>query len=192
MITKCDFSKHSEYLQSLKIYYVEKINLINYYIKIETKITKTNYNSIKIPQLIYRYRNASILLLIYIILSSFLAYYILEYVVKAGNSFDIVDICFILITTLCLFLFITIFIKSRNYFILALGSLMLFLFLCGISYIIYFGEMISKGVLDSLLETNVHEEWSMSEQVLIITCPALLSSSLSFLFTASLFLLNLE
>lgn len=175
MITKCDFSKHSEYLQSLKIYYVEKISLINYYIKIETKITKTNYNPMKIPQLIYRYRNASIILLIYIIFSSFLAYYyILESVVKAGKSFDIVDICFILITTLCLFLFITIFIKSRNYFILALGSLMLFLFLCEISYIIYFGEIISKGVLDSLLETNVHEAWSMSEQVLIITCPALL------------------
>ena len=145
-------------------------------LKLKTKITKTNHNSMKIPQLIYRYRNALILLLVYIILSSFLAYYyILESVAKIdSNNFDIINFCFILITTLCLILLITIFIKNRNYFIVALGSLMLFLFLCEISYIIYFGEMISEGVLDSLLETNAHEAWSMSGQVLIITCPALL------------------
>ena len=124
----------------------------------------------KLPQFIQRRSNALILLLIYIFLSSILAYI---YVIN-GGYFRLSYFLIILSTTFCLFLFVHILIKSRHHFGVFIGTLVLFLLLSEVSYLIYFGEVISEGVLASITETNTYEAFSMLKPVLFITMPALI------------------
>ena len=124
----------------------------------------------KLPQFIQRRSNALILLLIYIFLSSILAYI---YVIDDGY-FRLSYFLIILSTTFCLFLFVHILIKSRHHFGVFIGTLVLFLLLSEVSYLIYFGEVISEGVLNSITETNTYEAFSMLKLVLCVTVPALI------------------
>ncbi|NUF48509.1 phosphoethanolamine transferase [Gilliamella sp. ESL0250] len=121
-----------------------------------------------------------ILLLVYIILSAILAY---VYFTKSGYAYEKfvfkeLFLYIILTTTLCFIVLVHIGLCSRHYFIIALSTLFLFLFLSEISYSIYYGQIISDGVLDSIVETNSHEALSMSKQVLIITGPAFIATFL--------------
>ena len=124
----------------------------------------------KLPQFIQRRSNAFILLLVYLFFSSILAYIH----TSRNDSFIVFRYLLILSTTFCLFLFIHILIKSRRHFVVIIGTLFLFLFLSEINYLIYFGEVISEGVLDSITETNTYEAFSMLKPVLFITVPALI------------------
>lgn len=124
----------------------------------------------KLPQFIQRRSNAFILLLVYLFFSSILAYIH----TSRNDSFIVFRYLLILSTTFCLFLFIHILIKSRRNFVVIIGTLFLFLFLSEINYLIYFGEVISEGVLDSITETNTYEAFSMLKPVLFITVPALI------------------
>ena len=124
----------------------------------------------KLPQFIQRRSNALILLLVYIFLSSILAYIH----ANKNDSFIVIHFLLILSTTSCLFLIIHTLIKSRRHFFVVIGTLFLFLFLSEINYLIYFGEVISEGVLDSITETNSYEAFSMLKPVLFITVPALI------------------
>ena len=124
----------------------------------------------KLPQFIQRRSNALILLLIYIFLSSILAYI---HVIN-GGYFRLSYFLIILSTTFCLFLFVHILIKSRHHFGVFIGTLVLFLLLSEVSYLIYFGEVISEGVLASITETNTYEAFSMLKPVLFVTVPALI------------------
>ena len=124
----------------------------------------------KLPQFIQRRSNALILLLVYIFLSSILAYIH----ANKNDSFIVIHFLLILSTTSCLFLIIHTLIKSRRHFFVVIGTLFLFLFLSEINYLIYFGEVISEGVLDSITETNTYEAFSMLKPVLFITVPALI------------------
>lgn len=124
----------------------------------------------KLPQFIQQRSNAFILLSVYLFLSLILAYI---YATK-GDSFITIHFLIVLSTTFCLFLFIHILITSRYHFVVAIGMLFLFLLLSEISYLIYFGEVISEGVLDSISETNTYEAFSMLKPVLFITVPALI------------------
>ncbi|OCF94000.1 hypothetical protein A9G17_07380 [Gilliamella sp. wkB7] len=117
-----------------------------------------------------RRSNALILLLVYIFLSSILAYIH----ANKNDSFIVIHFLLILSTTSCLFLIIHTLIKSRRHFFVVIGTLFLFLFLSEINYLIYFGEVISEGVLDSITETNSYEAFSMLKPVLFITVPALI------------------
>ena len=124
----------------------------------------------KLPQFIQHRSNAFILLLVYISLSLILAYI---HTTK-DNSFTNLYFFIVLSTTFCLFLFIHILIKSRYHIIVVIGTLFLFLFLSEINYLIYFGEVISDGVLDSITETSTDEAFSMLKPVLFIMVPALI------------------
>ena len=124
----------------------------------------------KLPEFIKRRSNAFILLLVYLFLSLILA----NIHTTKDNTFTNLYFFIVLSTTFCLFLFIHILITSRYHFVVAIGMLFLFLLLSEISYLIYFGEVISEGVLDSISETNTYEAFSMLKPVLFITVPALI------------------
>ena len=124
----------------------------------------------ELPQFIQQRSNTLILLLVYIFLSGILGYI---HVTKDG-FFISAYFFLILSTTFCLFLFIHILIKSRHLFFVIIGTLFLFLLLSEINYFIYFGEVISEGVLDSITETSTDEALSMLKPVLFITMPALI------------------
>ena len=111
----------------------------------------------KLPEFIKRRSNAFILLLVYLFLSLILA----NIHTTKDNTFTNLYFFIVLSTTFCLFLFIHILITSRYHFVVAIGMLFLFLLLSEISYLIYFGEVISEGVLDSISETNTYEAFSM-------------------------------
>ncbi|MCO6524399.1 MAG: sulfatase-like hydrolase/transferase, partial [Candidatus Schmidhempelia sp.] len=81
-------------------------------------------------------------------------------------------------TTLCFLVLVHICISSRHYLIAALGTLFLFVFLLEINYLILYGQIISEGVLDSIVETNSYEALSMAKQVLMITGPAVIATFL--------------
>jgi len=121
----------------------------------------------KLSEFIQRRSNAFILLLVYISLSLILAYI---HTTK-DNSFTNLYFFIVLSTTFCLFLFIHILITSRYHFIVVIGTLVLFLLLSEINYLIYFGEVISEGsegVLNSITETNTYEAFSMLKPVIFI------------------------
>ena len=124
----------------------------------------------KLPQFIQRRSNTLILLLVYIFLSVILGYIH----ATQDNVFRILQFVLALLATFCLFLFIHVLIKSRYLFFVIIGTLFLFLLLSEINYFIYFGEVISEGVLDSITETNTYEALSMLKPVLFITVPALI------------------
>ena len=124
----------------------------------------------KLPEFIQRRSNAFILLLVYLFFSSILAYIH----TSKNDSFIVIRFLLILSTTFCLFLFIHILIKSRRHFVVIIGTLFLFLLLSEINYLIYFGEFISEGVLDSITETSTDEAFSMLKPVLFIMVPALI------------------
>ncbi|WP_176701311.1 phosphoethanolamine transferase [Gilliamella sp. Gris3-2] len=69
-------------------------------------------------------------------------------------------------------------ISSRHKPIVVFGFLFLFLFLSEINYCIFYGEIISEGVLDSIIETNSHEVMSMTKQALLIIGPAFITTFL--------------
>ena len=142
-----------------KIYYKESVN--NKYIV---------NNKMKLHQFIQRRSNAFILLLVYFFLSSILAYIH----ATQDNVFNILQFVLALSTTFCLFLLVHILIKSRHHFGVFIGTLVLFLLLSEVSYLVYFGEVISEGVLNSITETNSYEAFSMLKPVLFITVPALI------------------
>ena len=124
----------------------------------------------KLPEFTKRRSNAFILLLVYLFLSLILA----NIHTTKDNTFTNLYFFIVLSTTFCLFLFIHILITSRYHFVVAIGMLFLFLLLSEISYLIYFGEVISEGVLDSITETSTDEAFSMLKPVLFITMPALI------------------
>ncbi len=91
--------------------------------------------------------------------------------------------CIVWITTLCLLILIHICLSSRYYAIVAFGSILLLLFLSEITYFIVYGEMISEGVIDSIVETNSSELSSMLMHPVKIIIPALLATlAILFLF----------
>ncbi|WP_141672727.1 MULTISPECIES: sulfatase-like hydrolase/transferase [unclassified Gilliamella] len=118
-----------------------------------------------------------ILLLVYIVFSAIFSYLTFDVI---GGKFIFNEPIFyaVLITTLCFIILLHTSILSPNYFIFALGSLFLFLFLLEISYFIYYGQVISDTVLDSIVETSSYEILSMSKQVLIIAGPAFIATFL--------------
>ncbi|MCO6547003.1 MAG: hypothetical protein J6583_04410, partial [Gilliamella sp.] len=92
-----------------------------------------------------------ILLLIYTFISVIFAFI---YLTKSGAQRD--GFCFenpffylITITTLCFIVLVHTSISSRHKPIVVFGFLFLFLFLSEINYCIFYGEIISEGVLDS-------------------------------------------
>lgn len=89
----------------------------------------------------------------------------------------------IYITTLCFIMIVHICISSRNYFIIVIGALFLFSFFSEISYFLFYGEIISESVLDSIVETNSFEIVSMFKSALIIVVPAIILTFLAlFIF----------
>ncbi|WP_160426394.1 sulfatase-like hydrolase/transferase, partial [Gilliamella sp. Pas-s27] len=85
------------------------------------------------------------------------------------------------ITTLFFIMIVHNCICSCRKLVVAFGSLLLFLFLSEISYFVFYGEMISEGVLDSIVETNSYEALSMAKQTLIIIGPAFIATFLILL-----------
>ncbi|MCO6538299.1 MAG: sulfatase-like hydrolase/transferase [Gilliamella sp.] len=121
-----------------------------------------------------------ILLLIYTFISAIFAFI---YLTKSNAQQD--GCCFEnplfylnLVTTLCFIVLVHKSISSNHKLIVAFGFLFLFLFLSEISYFIFYGEMISEGVLDSIIETNSQEVMSMTKQALIIIGPAFITTFL--------------
>lgn len=78
------------------------------------------------------------------------------------------------LTTLCFILIIHICISSHKSFVIAIGCVFLFLFCSEITYFIYYKEPITEGLLDSIIETNNDEAFSMKGKVLIVVAPALI------------------
>jgi glucan phosphoethanolaminetransferase (alkaline phosphatase superfamily) len=123
-------------------------------------------------------RRTAILLLLYTVFSAIWAYIVITKSDILFNKSVFKNLLFYinLTTTLCFIALVHIGIYSRHYFIVTLSTLSLFLFLSEISYFIYYGEIISTGVLDSIIDTTSNEALSMSKQVLIITGPALITT----------------
>jgi glucan phosphoethanolaminetransferase (alkaline phosphatase superfamily) len=135
-----------------------------------------------------------ILLLVYTILSAIWAYIVIT---KSGVIFTepvFKNYLYYVgwITTLGFILVVHIGIYSRHYFIVALSTLFLFLFLSEISYFICYGHVISVGVLDSIVESNVNEALSMSKQVLIIIGPALIATILILFISRKIVTIKLK
>lgn len=129
----------------------------------------------KLYQIVQRNKSL-ILLIVYIILSAVLAYIYLAKSNYTDNDpiFKSVLFYIVMATTLCFIVLLHICITNRSYLILALGTIFLFLFLSEISYFIYYGQIISEGILDSIIETNSYEVFAMAKQVFIVTGPALI------------------
>jgi glucan phosphoethanolaminetransferase (alkaline phosphatase superfamily) len=121
-----------------------------------------------------------ILLLIYTFISAIFTFIYLNKSSAQRDGFCLENPLFYLnlVTTLCFIVLIHKSINSRHKPIVAFGSLFLFLFLSEISYFIFYGEMISEGVLDSIIETNSHEVMSMTKQTLLIIGPAFITTFL--------------
>lgn len=130
----------------------------------------------------YRIERSSrlILLLIYTFISVIFAFICFTKSGVQRNEFCFKNPFFYLtiITTLCFIVLVHTSISSRHKPIVAFGFLLLFLFLSEISYCIFYGEIISEGVLDSIIETNSHELMSMTKQALLIIGPAFITTFL--------------
>ncbi|WP_085246642.1 sulfatase-like hydrolase/transferase [Gilliamella mensalis] len=123
-------------------------------------------------------KSSLILLLVYLVFSTVLVYTYLpkSHKIHEPQVFEDPFFYLNLVTTLCFCILLHICIRSRHYFLVALSTLFLFLFFSEISYFIYYEQVISAGVLDSIIETNSYEAVSMSKQVLIITIPAFIAT----------------
>nr|WP_082212104.1 sulfatase-like hydrolase/transferase [Gilliamella apicola] len=121
-----------------------------------------------------------ILLLVYTVLSAIWAYIVIIKTDTLYNKPVFGKTLFYIdwITTLCFIVLVHIGVYSRHYFIVGISTLFLFLFLSEISYFIYYGEVISTGVLDSIIDTTSNEVFSMSKQILIIIGPAFIATTL--------------
>lgn len=115
-----------------------------------------------------------LLLLVYTFICTVLSYYYSNSIYSMSAKSILGNVFFYISTMTTLFFIIIIHncICSSHKLIVAFGFSLLFLFLSEINYFIFYGEMISDGVLDSIVETNSYEALSMSKQVLIITGPA--------------------
>ena len=114
-----------------------------------------------------------LLLLLYTFISAIWSYFNNSSYDKSAES--IFGDLYFYITTVTTLIFIMIVhncICNCHKIIVAFGFSLLFLFLSEVNYFIFYGEMISDGVIDSIVETNSHEVLSMSKQVLIIAGPA--------------------
>ncbi|OCG74517.1 hypothetical protein A9G42_09815 [Gilliamella sp. Nev6-6] len=121
-----------------------------------------------------------ILLLVYTVLSAIWAYIVITKSDILFNKSVFKNLLFYIdwVTTLCFIVLVHIGVYNRHYFIVGISTLFLFLFLSEISYFIYYGEIISVGILDSIVESNANEALSMSKQVLIIIGPAFIATAL--------------
>lgn len=126
---------------------------------------------------IIKKNSALILFIIYALLSFIFIYKGFSDFVLSKSHFFI-----IYVTTLCFIIIVHVCINSRIYLFVAIGTLLLFLFFSEISYFLIYGEVISEGVLDSMVETNSYEIVSMIKNILIVIPAIIFTCLVLFLF----------
>jgi glucan phosphoethanolaminetransferase (alkaline phosphatase superfamily) len=122
-----------------------------------------------------------LLLLVYTFISAIWSYYFYEYHFYINFSKSILDSTYFYIMTMTTLFFIMIVhncLCSGYKLVVVFGVLLLFLFLSEVSYFIFYGDMISDGLLDSIVETNSYEALSMAKQALMIIGPAFIATLL--------------
>lgn len=123
-------------------------------------------------------KNSALLLFIIYALLCF----ILVYLGFKDSASSNLHLLVIYITTLSFIIIMHICISSMNYFVVAIGTLFLFLFLLEVSYFIFYGEVVSEGVLDSIIETNSNEALSMIKEAIKVIPVLILTFLFIFIF----------